>query len=61
MKPNNGMTDIGIPKKLNDRFGSQAASQQFITWAAGVGHKRSFNHADIQRCDGQRAARIRIR
>jgi hypothetical protein len=21
MKPNNGMTDIGIPQKLNDRFG----------------------------------------
>jgi hypothetical protein len=22
MKPNNGMTDIGIPQKLNDRLGS---------------------------------------
>ncbi len=25
MKPNNGMTDIGIPQKLNDRIGSLAA------------------------------------
>jgi len=25
MKPNNGMTDIGIRQKLNDRFGSLAA------------------------------------
>jgi len=24
MKPNNGMTDIGIRQKLNDRFGSLA-------------------------------------
>jgi hypothetical protein len=24
------------------RFGSVAASQQFITWAAGFGHKRPF-------------------
>jgi len=34
MKPNNGMTDIGIPQKLNDRIGSVAAPGKLTSSAA---------------------------
>ncbi len=44
MKPNNGMTDIGVRQKLNDRLGSLAAPQNSTTPTAAIGGEAAASY-----------------